>query len=178
MLQDLMRVNKARRSGRVRRFHTTETIKVEDVAQHSFNIQNLLLIMLGTEEVSRDLLLAALTHDMGEIETGDIPANVKKALPPAVRAEVEALEKAAVFSIHPKLAVRLSQDEVRYLKIADRLDGLLKCSDEVRLGNTTITQIGERYCDYLSTLLEDEPSDEIHSFVVEAIYEFRKGYLK
>ena len=49
------RLKKARASGRVGRYHTARLIHQESVAEHSFNVVNLLLLMTDMR-ASRNLL--------------------------------------------------------------------------------------------------------------------------
>jgi 5'-deoxynucleotidase YfbR-like HD superfamily hydrolase len=168
-------IKMAREAGAVRRYHAVRTIKEESVAEHSFNVVNLILI-LTEGAASRALILAGLTHDMGEYATGDIPSQVKKALPEDVRWDIQKLETDAVLRIHPNLTGGLSADEEYLLHLCDNLDGLLKCIDELKMGNQHIIPVGERYTGYLQDLIEHEPKYRLEVECV--ISDFRSRYLK
>ena len=146
------RIDRLRAAAGVDRFHTAQTLRTETVGHHSFNVANLLLMM--TEgECSKRLIVAALLHDLGEVIVGDIPSPTKKKLPEEVQSKLEEMEEEAVKYIHP-YAPDLTADEWRVLKLADNLDGLLKCRDELRLGNRNVRPIGDRYLSYIDILTE------------------------
>jgi 5'-deoxynucleotidase YfbR-like HD superfamily hydrolase len=164
------RIDLARAAAGVTRFHTARIIHDETVGEHSFNVCNLLLIMTNGE-VSRNLLIAALIHDMGEPAVGDVPSPVKKRMPKDVREELDRLENDAVLEIHP-YAPLLSQAEAAALKLADNLDGLLKCRDELRLGNRGVREIGDRYVSYIHELTDKW--EQYRVFAEHCIYLYRK----
>lgn len=167
----------ARRAGRVARYHTSTLVHREDVAQHSFNLMNILMVMLNGN-VSNDLLVAALLHDQGEYLTGDIPSPVKKMLPPAAKSHIEMVEEQAVNMIHAKGHPVLTEWEHTMLKVADNLDGLLKCIEEVELGNQDLIITGSTYCIYLENLLPKLGGSQSGDMVTDAIKEFNRKVSK
>ena len=88
-------VNERLRASHVKRWHIVNTIRTQNVAEHSFNVaiiadelQHRLIEAFGTDILppvyhrdrmlwERDVLMIALTHDLDEVFTGDIPASVK-----------------------------------------------------------------------------------------------------
>jgi hypothetical protein len=74
------------------------------------------------------LLRAALTHDDGEIGTGDIPAPVKGLMTPDLAQMLDQMESLARFEIWG-LDPELTEDEGLWLKLADRLDAYLWALD-------------------------------------------------
>lgn len=170
----LHRILQAREAGDIIRFHTARVIRPETVGQHSFNVVNLILI-LTDGEASKSLILAALMHDMGEIATGDIPAPVKRLFTGDTLSEVRSMEDKAVQSMHPYLSgVDLSPEDEALLELCDRLDGLLKCMDELTMGNLHILPIAHRYCDYLLAMLD--PRTTHYHEVMAILIEFNKEY--
>jgi 5'-deoxynucleotidase YfbR-like HD superfamily hydrolase len=151
----MLRINRIRGAGAIKRFHTARVIKEESVAEHSLNVVALILV-LTKGQASRNLLIAAALHDHGEAAIGDIPANIKTRMPPDVRADLETKEYEEVSLMFPELEVgcHLSPEEAYTLHIADKIDGLLKCSDEVKMGNRHLEAIGERYVSYLYELTD------------------------
>jgi len=139
----------ARRAGRVQRFHTYDTLRREDVAQHTFNVMNLLLILTNCN-VSKNLIIAALMHDQGEYVTGDIPSPVKLMLKsePLLNMEV-----AAVNFIHHQGGPHLTEWEQKLLKLADNLDGYIKASEEVAMGNMDLKDAKATYLLYLDSMV-------------------------
>ena len=168
----LQRLLLARDSACVTRFHTARVVHDETVAEHSFNVVNMLLIMTGGH-ASKELLVAALVHDMGEPQVGDIPSPVKRALPPEVGAAMEDLEQEAILCIHPYIYDDgLRPEEHMALSLADKLDGLMKCRDELRLGNKGIREIGDRYIQYIQELTDKW--DTYRVFAEQCIFAYRQ----
>lgn len=121
-----------RRGGHVRRYHTEQLIgDHQTVAEHSAHVALILLALHPAPSAS--LLTAALTHDLGERRTGDMPAPVKwrfTALAEHLReAEVLALEEMQV----PR--PRLHDDDRSWLKGADLLEMLFFAYEQRALGN-------------------------------------------
>lgn len=123
-----------RRSGRVRRYHTEELIKPQDVAQHSYGVAWLCWwLTQGTAGVG--LIMHALAHDAAEHGLGDIPSPTKRAL--GIRDQVDAAET-HLMRLHGVLLPSLNDAESKVLKLADALDGVLHCLHELELGNQTL----------------------------------------
>lgn len=123
-----------RRSGRVRRYHTEELLKPQDVAQHSYGVA-WLCWWLCQGQVSAALILHALAHDAAEHALGDIPSPTKREL--GIRQQVDAAE-ARLMALHSIVLPDLSDFENKVLKLADALDGVLHCVHELELGNQTL----------------------------------------
>lgn len=141
------------RGSLVRRFHTKDTIKEDLVGRHSHGVA-MLCFLLTDGDAGRDLLMAALVHDLGEQKIGDIPSPTKRALGKAMDAIYE-MENAALASA--KLRFTLTSSEEDILNIADCLDGMLHCIRERRLGNEDIGDIFHRYSEYVTVIVEWNP---------------------
>ena len=76
------------------------------------------LILALWPEASRDLLIAALTHDDGESVTGDIPATYPKS---DKRKVAEAFARNDIWGHTP----RLSYEDGQRLRLADKLDAYM-----------------------------------------------------
>lgn len=135
-----------RRAGRVVRYHTTPTLVREDVAQHTFNVMNILMF-LHDGAFPPILMEYALLHDQGEWKTGDIPSPVKRAAP-SIKKIVDEVEAEAL----PFQLPKLTDGERAVFKLADNLDGLLKCTEELRMGNMVMEEIGDEYVRYIEAL--------------------------
>lgn len=156
-MDQVQRIHQARLASKVRRFHTCVVSKEESVGEHSLNVANLVLI-LTDGQASKDLIVAAMTHDMGEAMTGDIPSPVKRQLGAEVSGLINEMENRAIIRIHPYLSdLKLSEEEHTILKVADNLDGLMKCLDELYLGNRHIIGVGLNYCSYLMNVVGVSP---------------------
>lgn len=169
------KIRTARKAGRVMRYHTSEVLRAEDVAQHTFNMLNLLMII--TEgSVSANLMKAALLHDQGEYVTGDIPSPVKKSVLSIDQTFLlTSMEEAAVNFIHKQGTPKLTKWEHGLLKIADNMDGLIKCTEEVKLGNRDLVAVGRVYTTYLIKQLEEVGGGNISHFISSAIRDFEEA---
>lgn len=174
MNEQLRQALLAREAANVKRYHTASIIKEETVGHHSFNVANLLMIMTNGQCPHR-LIVAALLHDMGEPKTGDLPSPVKVGLPKEVQDKLEEIEHRALRAIHPYADLDLSEEEGRLLSLADKIDGLLKCREELRMGNKEAIVIGERYISYILSLTDNH--ETCRYFATECIHAFRKEYL-
>lgn len=99
----------------------------------------------GTADVSRCVLLA-LYHDVPEILTGDIPTPVKYNNP-AIRDAYKDLETVAADKLlrllpedlreeyAPLLYEEGTEEERLLVKAADKLSALIKCEEELKMGN-------------------------------------------
>lgn len=144
------RVTRARRAGNVHRFHCYDMVHPENVAQHTFNVMNLLMVMTGGT-ISHRLLEAALLHDQGEYVTGDIPSPIKRMMGGGASV-LNSMEEQAIQMIHVRGTPDLTEWEHTMLKAADNLDGLLTCVREVKRGNTQMAEVASVYAGYLKEL--------------------------
>lgn len=67
------------KAGRVERWHTLDTNRTQNVADHTYGVLHTLLF-ITENECSRDLMVAAMFHDVAEHITGDIPHPFKQKL--------------------------------------------------------------------------------------------------
>lgn len=116
------------RAGAIRRWHTNHALAGtgDRVDAHSGRVARIILAWHPAPSLA--LLRAALTHDDGEIGTGDIPGPVKAALPFEVALDLERIEdaaRAAIWGEYPEL----TEDEGLWLTLADRLDAYLWALD-------------------------------------------------
>ncbi len=131
--------------GRVTRFHTQSFLKAETNAEHSFFVAWVCWWCMGGKP-SAELLLAALSHDLPEYVTGDLPSPTKKLLNGAMDAwEADLYKGADVLNY----AMMLNSEETYVLKFADLCAGWLKCVYELQMGNTMLLPVQERYAQYM-----------------------------
>jgi len=116
----------------VHRFHTRPGIRPNTDGQHSWGVA--LLVWLLTGDTPRaEVLLAALTHDLGEHVVGDVPRPTKIFL--GLGNSLDRLEDGARAKYGLDFHELLTPAEARVLKLADMLDGLLWCAREAGLGS-------------------------------------------
>lgn len=144
------RISYVRNALLVRRYHQHPTHEIDTVGKHSAGVA--LFAQMIDPQCSKEVLLAALVHDLGEFITGDIPAPSKRNMSRDMRdvlddMELEAIEEAGFDT------ELLSDDEVRLLKICDYCDGLSFCIEEVRRGNRAMVSVGDNYINYLPEYL-------------------------
>lgn len=135
------------RAGLVTRYHTRTTHVQDTVGRHSFMVTWLCYI-LSNGKPSRNLLLAALQHDVPEAVTGDVPSPVTRLLG---KHAIKRLEDQVLHRMELK-KIKLRPLEQLILKAADALDGLMFTTQEVRgFGNARLTMVKNRYEQYLRT---------------------------
>jgi len=140
-------IKRYRSGNKVKRYHTCDTIVGETVGHHSANVA-ILCVQITEEKPSATLLMAALTHDMAEQYTGDVPATAKWDSP-ELKAALTAMERRfdyQWFNIHT-----LTPYGCKVLKQADMLDLCFKALEEINMGNSQFKPILARGVDWLRT---------------------------
>lgn len=121
----------------VKRFHAKHTIVTETLGQHSHTVA--MLVQQVYPECSKQVIIAALEHDLPEFVTGDVPAPAKWANP-GLGVALDIIE-ANVIQKHGLISCTdLLPYERALLKWADMVALVLFCMQEVRLGNSTCRQ--------------------------------------
>lgn len=134
--------------------------KTENISEHSLEtailahaIVNIANVRLGEDLNADKAAVIALFHDAGEIITGDMPTPIKY-YNPEIKNAYKAVEKVAeerLISMLPQdlQAVYrpvISNDDAvleKYVKAADKLSALIKCIEEVRMGNNEFLKAKE-----------------------------------
>lgn len=134
--------------------------KTENISEHSLEtaiLAHALVTIANTrlhEELDADkAAVIALFHDASEIITGDMPTPIKY-YNPDIKNAYKTVEKVAedrLISMLPddlKEIYRplISNDDAvleRYVKAADKLSALIKCIEEVRMGNNEFLKAKE-----------------------------------
>lgn len=130
--------------GNTRRFHTMRTITENTVAEHSWGVAALMWVMSGGK-CSAVAMMAALTHDVAERYVGDVPSPTKRAL--GISDQLSAYEDTILATAQFDYA--LTEEEARWLKLADCYDGMMFCVRERSLGNLGIRIVYERFRSYV-----------------------------
>lgn len=107
----------------VRRWHSNPDMchTIDPVGGHSGRVA--LLVLQLDPEASRDLLIAALVHDLGEYRTGDMSYDAKKRYPKL--AEQLALQEDDEIKYQGIAKPRLNARDAKLLKVCDWLDSYL-----------------------------------------------------
>lgn len=155
--------------GNVRRYHTWPTIQEQSVASHSWNVVRLLLVLWP--DAPQPVLVAALLHDVGEVEAGDPPYPSKRDYP-----ELKIGHDRAEYNVHVAMsepwllpAPIIVDDHSRTLvKLADMMEMWEFGIAEVELGNRHGQIIVDRCWAFMEKSvcnLEEEESKRFHRYV-------------
>ena len=138
----------------IKRWSLMRSVREENIMEHSQSVaviaHALALISNkrfgGNVNVEKTVLLAQY-HEVGEVITGDLPTPIKY-FNPEIRDAYKDLEKNACGKILDMLPEEFRDDYEKYIiqdenseehklvKYADRLAAYLKCTEEVRAGNS------------------------------------------
>lgn len=120
----------------VKRWHTKETIKTQNNAEHQWNVA--MICYFIDPAISTLRLMHALTHDCLENITGDVPYSTKQCssrISDALKFEEDLLvEKYQLPSCQ-------NIEHVKIIKAADRICAYMFCLNEVSLGNSKMQSI-------------------------------------
>lgn len=133
MIKDMTRLL---RSGKVKRWHSNPDMNHsgENLAEHQWTVTQFVLFF--KPDASRELLIAALHHDVGELVAGDLGFDFKKQAPQfaAKHAAIEGTARGEIVS-----GQQLTAEDMTILKLADWMaawdamcqhqPGLRKCDD-------------------------------------------------
>ena len=113
-------------SGRVMRWHTNPRMSSTQDRLDGHHARVAQIILEHHPEPSAALLRAALTHDAGEMDVGDLPGDMKRQMPDVAErhALVEAVSRDLIAGVFPDL----SEIDQTWLRWADRLDAYLWAS--------------------------------------------------
>lgn len=148
--------------GSVVRYHARPGIKPDTDAHHSHGVAVLCSLLAPPDEEGRTtasamLLMAALTHDLGEQAASDMSAPAKRAL--GISEQLHDFEAGILTQYGFYYAQYLDATERAVLKLADCFDGMLYCCRELALGNRSVLLIWRRWCTYVEALAVDVPLD-------------------
>lgn len=146
----------------VTRYHTVTTLVKETVGHHSHGVAMLALLL--NPLASRQVLMAALFHDLAEHQTGDIPSPAKRQF--GIGDKVDELEHRlmrAAGIVMPEL----SPDDARTLKLADLAQGALFCVREISLGNSRMRAVLDRYLAYAQEMILVGRERELFNIIKE-----------
>tara|TARA_R110000765_G_scaffold20749_2_gene53649 strand:- start:347 stop:865 length:519 start_codon:yes stop_codon:yes gene_type:complete len=144
---EIQRIKGIRYGGAVIRYHTARSHRAQSVAEHSWGVAQLVLGVIP--EPSRELLKAALNHDLPELWTGDVPAPTKWAFPVIA----DAL-KDAESQFHDAFATHyhITEVEQRILKFCDMAELVLWALEERKMGNRYMEEVIENGMEVLEDM--------------------------
>ena len=130
----LDKFNELYHAGAVKRYHTIRVHNEQSLAAHSWGVA-MICAAISDDPPSATLLLYALTHDLAESETGDIPAPVKwnnKEISEALSTIEFSFEK------RHNIICDLTDDELAILQWADTMELIMYCGVELAMGNNFV----------------------------------------
>ncbi len=158
------RIQFMQEGGQVVRFHQHIGHRLDTDARHSHGVA-MLCYFLTAGAPTVTLLMAALSHDLAEQVTGDIPYPTKRRIP-ALRRAVDDLEREVLTAYG--LRFEILPMEQRILSLADSLDGMLYCASEAALGNRTALQ--HVYHVWYNSLAASAPFNTTEQEVINAVH--------
>lgn len=150
----------------VRRFHTRPTLAVETNGHHSHGVACILNLLYP--DCRKELIIAALYHDLAELEAGDIPAPTKRET--GIRDVIKEYEK----KLHDAAGLpmpELDEEEERRLQLADSLHGAIFCLEECQRGNDHVMKpMFLKYLTYIKTLARTNPEKNLYEWLDNTRY--------
>lgn len=147
----------------VTRYHTVTTLVKETVGHHSHGVAMITLLL--NPLASRQVLMAALFHDLAEHQTGDIPSPAKRQF--NIGDKVEELEHRLMRAAGIVMP-QLSPEDARTVKLADIAQGALFCAREISLGNSRMRTVFDRYLAYAEEMILVGRERELFNIIKES----------
>lgn len=156
------------KAGDVKRYHTVARLKEQTIAEHSWGV--LAIVLYLEPNPSRQLISAAVFHDVAESRTGDVPATFKW----ANRNFADSLE-AHETNINREMGINyeLTERELAILKVADLSELVLHNVRELMMGNRYAAAIIARGMEALEAYYGDLGAtvnnfiDDLNQYTVE-----------
>ena len=152
------------RGGVIKRYHTLETIGEQSVGAHSWGVAMILVYL--EPEISKTAILKALTHDIAELYTGDIPAPVKWDNPTLVKS-LKAIELAYEQTLGIDYSRELGKQEALLFKQADMFELLFFCMRQRKMGNTNMNLVFSNGVEYLANQKLNERGSALLGKLIE-----------
>lgn len=134
-MNKIVQVKASRESGTVARFHALPNVPAYNVAEHSYGVVSLLLLLHPNP--SLNLIRACQFHDLPERWLGDLPATAKWDNPELAdaynKAEIDLFGRLGMLKM-----VELDEDELQWLRVLDTLELYLWCDELTNHGNVSL----------------------------------------
>lgn len=165
----MINVQAFREASQVKRCHLYPYHGSYTVGQHTFDMLTLLLEL--NPNASRYLIMAVIYHDMSERWTGDMPAHMFRKVKGLAEKWDKLNEEVMTDNFVP--SVDLTPEEEKWLHAVDKLELLLWCTDQLKLGNQHISDMAERVRQWIDKM--DLP-EEARRFVNNYKWERTSDY--
>lgn len=133
-MSTLQHITMLREASAVKRWHTARTQKNQTLAEHSYGVA--VLVQVLDPQCRKEVLLAAMWHDLPEYITGDTPAHAKRRAPQLAVVLEEMERHCGPLYLDAGLTVY----EEHLLKFCDLMELILWSLEEVLMGNTYALQ--------------------------------------
>jgi 5'-deoxynucleotidase len=127
-----MNIKKVLQSRDTLRFHNHSGIDKQPISDHQWAVAMIFVQLCGDDIPSHNALMKALTHDVPEYVTGDIPAPVKWENP-GVKVVFDDMERNVEESFGIYYATNLREDML--IKLADMMEGCWYCIQQMKDGH-------------------------------------------
>ena len=131
-------------AGTLQRYHTCPIDVKQALDSHSWEVA--MFVLKLAPDCSKNLLIAALSHDLGESVTGDVPSPCKRRSA-SLKKILDTMEKS--FLEFVELGPMLTAHEAIVLKEADNLSGIWHCRKCELRGDSFATEIKDKFISYL-----------------------------
>lgn len=162
------RILALREGGQTVRAHIIPYVGTYNVAMHSYNAANMLLLLCPKNILSMELVKAVLWHDVAERWTGDTPATAKWASP-ILKATLDRLEA----KINNKLGITvlLTTQQEDWLRAVDLLELYVWTQEQLFMGNRNVEDMATRIKDIFQDNWDKTPV-QVREFMEE--FEFHR----
>jgi len=144
-----MNIEQVLNSAGVDRYHSNPFVANQPLSDHLWKVGILLDEFCRESEYSRNMMLAALTHDCPELITGDTPSPAKK-IQPALKILLDKMEEDIM--VDWGINYELSPQQYRTMKCCDVMEGIHYCALQVRLGNPLAIDTLDKWLSYWGKL--------------------------
>ena len=148
-------------AGRIKRYHTHPIIGEQTVGDHTYGLVQILR-HITEDGCSKNLMIAALDHDVLEFFTGDIPHPAKRMFP-ELKQVLDEIEKSAADVNNMVEYSNLGEGEKLMLHCADLLEMGFYGAYQIKMGNT----FGADIVGAIVQAIENLPLTDTHHIVKE-----------
>lgn len=159
-----------RYAGKVKRWHTEQTLQTQTISDHNFNILRIYYSIWGRPEP--DVTERILFHDFEEYFIGDIP-HWAAAIP-----EMEKTKKYLEKLLWIRFDMPGPSTEEKRIKICDWIEALEFMLDEVMFGNDTLrSSLEGLHVKLIKELLDPEEAAAVADYLVDMGFEYKYGLI-
>jgi 5'-deoxynucleotidase YfbR-like HD superfamily hydrolase len=148
MKKELENLSEILRGGAIKRYHTLEIIGEQSVASHSWGVA--IILQYLSPNIRKSCVFKALTHDVAELYTGDIPAPVKWEEPELVQVLKNIEQRWEQKLDVSEYSEKMSSEEKILFKQADMFELLFFCVRQRRLGNANMNIVFSNGVEFLA----------------------------